>query len=184
MKNAKFLASSALALSLLTPGTAGQAGETRTYTYDARGRLVAVDVNGGPADGQSAAYAYDDAGNRTNVTATGGASPPTPTPTPTNSPPTAVADVVSVLCGATTTANLVANDSDPENNTPLSLVSIVLSGGSGFSGASIASSTSVSIHGDFEHSTTIYTYTVQDSLGATSTGTLTINAVGPPSKCF
>ncbi|MAL00484.1 MAG: hypothetical protein CL805_15545 [Citromicrobium sp.] len=63
------------------------------------------------------------------------------------------------------------------------MVSLSIPDGNGFAGASIISSTSVSISGDFEHSTTIYTYTVQDSLGATSTGTLTINTNGPPSQC-
>lgn len=47
------------------------AGETITYTYDARGRLVAVDHDGGPSDDVRTTYTYDQADNRTNVTVTG-----------------------------------------------------------------------------------------------------------------
>lgn len=47
-------------------------GETRQYTFDALGRLIEVDVSGGPADGVARDYAYDDAGNRTKVAGSGG----------------------------------------------------------------------------------------------------------------
>lgn len=48
--------------------------ETTNYTYDALGRLVAVDVDGGPADTSGAEYSYDDAGNRTSLSTATGAS--------------------------------------------------------------------------------------------------------------
>ena len=178
-------------------GPAISQSATETYTYDALGRLVRIDRSGGQNDGKITGTCFDPAGNRTRYDLSSSApaacptptpvptptSTPTPTPTPTNSPPTTVANTVGVLCGATATADLVANDSDPEGNVPLSLVSLSVPDGDGAAGASIISSTSVSITGDFEHSTTIYTYTVQDSLGATSTGTLTINTNGPSSQC-
>ena len=179
----------------MSAGPAISQSATETYTYDALGRLVQIDRSGGQNDGKITGTCFDPAGNRTRydlASSTPAACPtpvplptptPPPTPTPTNSPPTTVADTVGVLCGATTTADLVANDSDPEGNVPLSLVSLSVPDGAGAAGALIVSSTSVSIHGDFEHSTTIYTYTVQDSLGATSTGTLTINTGGPPNQC-
>lgn len=47
--------------------------ETRAFTYDALGRLVAVNVEGGPADETSRSYTYDKAGNRVQVAATGAA---------------------------------------------------------------------------------------------------------------
>lgn len=47
-----------------------QADETVTYSYDDRGRLVGVSRSGTINDGVSAAYAYDKADNRTNVTVT------------------------------------------------------------------------------------------------------------------
>jgi YD repeat-containing protein len=59
-------------LSLLLLGAPARASETITYTYDALGRLVAVGRAGTVNNGASAAYTYDPANNRTNVTVTGG----------------------------------------------------------------------------------------------------------------
>jgi YD repeat-containing protein len=53
---------------LLLTGTAAQASETITYTYDALGRLVQVTRSGTVNNGASALYTYDPANNRTNVT--------------------------------------------------------------------------------------------------------------------
>ena len=50
------------------PQSAATSQETTNYSYDALGRLVDVNIDGGPADGSSAAFEYDDAGNRTSVT--------------------------------------------------------------------------------------------------------------------
>lgn len=63
------------------------AAETITYTYDARGRLVKVEVAGGQADGTQTAYKYDAAGNRIQVTTTGSPNNGTPvgSPQPSNS---------------------------------------------------------------------------------------------------
>lgn len=47
------------------------AGETVTYSYDAKGRLTNVAHSGGRTDGQASAYTLDAADNRTNVTVTG-----------------------------------------------------------------------------------------------------------------
>lgn len=44
--------------------------ETRTFTYDALGRLKWVGTTGGPGDGTWRGYQYDDAGNRTQFTTT------------------------------------------------------------------------------------------------------------------
>lgn len=54
-----------LALLLSVPASAS---ETITYTYDALGRLVQVSRSGTVNNGASAAYTYDPANNRTNVT--------------------------------------------------------------------------------------------------------------------
>jgi YD repeat-containing protein len=48
-----------------------QAQETKTYTYDALGRVTGVQTSGGPSSGTNAGYQYDPAGNRTNVTVSG-----------------------------------------------------------------------------------------------------------------
>lgn len=61
---------------LLTVGSA-VAQETVTYTYDNKGRLVTVNHSGGPSNGVNASYTYDNADNRTNVTVSGVAPPPT-----------------------------------------------------------------------------------------------------------
>jgi hypothetical protein len=45
--------------------------DTNTYTYDALGRLVKVEVSGGPQNNVAASYSFDAADNRTNVTITG-----------------------------------------------------------------------------------------------------------------
>ena len=47
------------------------ATETVTYTYDARGRLVAVVHSGTVNNGVTTTYTNDKADNRTNVTTTG-----------------------------------------------------------------------------------------------------------------
>jgi hypothetical protein len=44
--------------------------ETRTFTYDALGRLKWVGTTGGPGDGTWRGYQYDHAGNRTQFTTT------------------------------------------------------------------------------------------------------------------
>lgn len=72
----------------------------------------------------------------------------------------------------TMTVNLTANDSDPESNYPLALTAV--SAGTGFGGASIVSNSSVSVDFGPSGDISVVTYTVADSLGATSTGQLTI----------
>ena len=50
---------------------AALASETVTYTYDARGRVVAVKHTGTINNNVQSNYAYDKADNRTNKTVTG-----------------------------------------------------------------------------------------------------------------
>ena len=97
--------------------------------------------------------------------------------TSSNLPPVANADTTSFECSVYQTVNLVANDTDPENNVPLHLVSIT-----GPGSATVTSTTSVTIG---EHSTGTFTfsYVVSDSLGATSTGQLTATVTGLASQC-
>lgn len=65
---ARIIAAAALAL---LPAVAAHAGETTTYTYDAKGRLTNVAHSGGPNDGANSAYKFDAADNRTSVALTG-----------------------------------------------------------------------------------------------------------------
>ena len=57
-----------LALGIAAAAAAGAvAGETITYSYDARGRLVKVQRSGTVNNNVTANYSYDKADNRTNV---------------------------------------------------------------------------------------------------------------------
>ena len=94
-----------------------------------------------------------------------------------NLPPVANADTTSFNCSAYQTVNLVANDTDPENNVPLHLVSIT-----GPGSATVTSTTSVTI-GENTQGTFTFSYVVADSLGATSTGQLTATVSGLASQC-
>jgi len=61
--------------SCLLVASAAIATETITYTYDSLGRLVTVASDGTVNDNQTAEIDYDATGNRTNYTASGGATP-------------------------------------------------------------------------------------------------------------
>lgn len=69
------------------------------------------------------------------------------------------------------TFNVLANDYDPDGNTPLSLVSVSYGGSLG--SASVSGS-NVYFEAYGSTGTAVVTYTVSDSLGATANGTLTI----------
>lgn len=70
------LALATLALGLL--GSAASAGETVTYTYDARGRLIKVVHSGTVNNNNQVCYQLDKVGNRTRVKATVGSTPTCP----------------------------------------------------------------------------------------------------------
>jgi YD repeat-containing protein len=68
-----------------------RAGDKIVYTYDARGRLVAVSTTEGPHAGTNVTTTYDAADNRSGYVVTGSGTPtptpaPAPTPTPTPAP--------------------------------------------------------------------------------------------------
>jgi hypothetical protein len=60
----------------LPAAMAAQAAETITYSYDARGRLVAVNRGGSVNNAVNTTYNIDKAENRTNKTTTGSPNPP------------------------------------------------------------------------------------------------------------
>jgi hypothetical protein len=88
-----------------------------------------------------------------------------------NQPPVTVSDSMSVKVCVNALKNVVANDTDPEGNYPLSLVSVT---SSTLGDAYISSSTSVGFTAYGSTGSTQVTYTVKDSIGATSTGLLNI----------
>ena len=77
-------ASLGLGTALLT-GVAG-ASETKTYSYDALGRLTASTIAGGPNDTRQIGTCFDRAGNRMRYDVATAAPAACPTPTPTPSP--------------------------------------------------------------------------------------------------
>lgn len=69
MKNAR--TGAVIGLAALTGLAVAAASETVTYSYDARGRLVAVKHSGTVNNNVQANYTYDKADNRTHKTVTG-----------------------------------------------------------------------------------------------------------------
>lgn len=91
---------------------------------------------------------------------------------PANQPPVAVTDTLVMGTCQNRTINVVANDTDPEGNLPLALVSIVHNDGMG--NAYISGTTSIQFQSFGAAGPAGVIYTVRDSLGATSTGALDI----------
>ena len=86
MTRSRWLRASIVLCGALLAGMAA-AAETKTYSYDALGRLTGSSIAGGPNDTRKTGTCFDRAGNRLRydvATATPAACPtPTPTPTPT-----------------------------------------------------------------------------------------------------
>lgn len=61
------------------------AGETVTYTYDAKGRLTQVAHSGSINNGQTSTYAFDAADNRVSYAVAGASSQPGGSSTPPSS---------------------------------------------------------------------------------------------------
>lgn len=169
------LASVGVIMLLLVPAAArGQ--ETKTYTYDGLGRLVGSTTVGVPSEARI--NAFDAASNRTRE-AIGVAPPPPPPPPPppSNQPPVAVLDALTVsACTTGTTKNLVANDTDPDNNYPLSLHQV---GTTSIAVITPINSTTVQVDaGDVaSNQTRDIAYVVRDNLGAQSTGIFRLTVI-------
>lgn len=98
-----------------------------------------------------------------------------------NQPPTTVADTISVQKCGLASKNVVANDSDPEGNVPLVLLSATANPGRG--DVSVVSSTTLSYQAYQSTGIDTITYIVRDSLGATSTGILTVTVTNTGVLC-
>lgn len=177
---------------MLPNGAASAQQSTENYKYDVLGRLVAVETAGGQNDEEVHSLCYDAAGNRVEFKATsdgteaacvsqgtagggsggGGGEDPPPPPPPGNNPPATQNDSVFGNCYASTIVNLTANDTDPEGNYPLSLVSIMKTNSGGGSADLWITPSSVEVFFGGAYDLTTFEYTVADSLGATSTGQL------------
>lgn len=65
---------------------AAHASETKTFAYDALGRLSGSAASGGPSSGTQTGSCYDRAGNRLRYDVVTGAPSACPTPAPTPTP--------------------------------------------------------------------------------------------------
>ncbi|HTU10238.1 MAG TPA: Ig-like domain-containing protein [Allosphingosinicella sp.] len=97
-----------------------------------------------------------------------------------NQPPTAVTDTRSVRRCTITQINVLDNDSDPEGNYPLTVTSVT---GATIGTAWVWNGTSVYYESTITPGSETLTYTVQDSLGATSNGTIQITVSGGLINC-
>lgn len=103
-------------------------------------------------------------------------------PPPPNQPPVTNADPeLRVDCGAYGTLDVVSNDTDPDGDLPLSLVSLA---GSGLPFASIASPTTIGFSAPQSFNTSFQLiYTIRDARGETATGVIALRATGTVAKC-
>ena len=104
-------------------------------------------------------------------------------PPPPNQPPVTNADtpVLEIVCGEYGTRDVVSNDTDPDGDYPLALMSL---SGSGSPYVSIASPTTIGFSAPFSRNALFsVTYTIRDARGATATGTLALKAKGTVAQC-
>jgi Bacterial Ig domain len=172
-RGGRLRARAALALAAwaaITAAGAAGAAETTTYRYDELGQLVATTSTGTVNNGLTSSTGYDPAGNRSSyvVTGAGGGSPPPPS----NQPPVANPDSLTAPKCVLRQKDVIANDTDPDGHYPLVLTAVSQPW------ARVESSTVVGIETPAVNGTYVITYTVADSLGATSNGTLTLTVSG------
>jgi hypothetical protein len=167
-------AAGAAALWSVALGAQPAVTSTTQFTYDALGRLTGVSTSGGTNNGLSVLTGYDAAGNRTAYNVGTGGTAPAPLPSPpqaSNQPPVANGDSVTMSCQSSQSVNVIANDTDPDNNVPLVLT------GSNELWAQQVSSTNLLLQ-PTDSGTHSISYTVEDSLGAGATGLLTVVVTG------
>jgi hypothetical protein len=156
------------------------AQETITYQYDALGRLISSQVSGGPNNNVTTTTSFDSAGNRTNYKVTGSTgSTPTPTPTPTPSGPVANADSYTITANQACSAydlDVLANDQDPGGHYPLTITSVTSSDPFFYNWWS--SGMSYTGYGTVNGGVKTATYVIQNSIGQTATGQVTVTVQG------
>jgi Calx-beta domain/Bacterial Ig domain len=110
------------------------------------------------------------------INASAAAPPPNQPPVANPDPPT-----LQVVCGNDGLRNVVSNDTDPENDLPLTLVSLA---GPGASYSAIESASTIKFSAPYARNALSYvTYTIRDARGATATGTLSLQAIGTAAQC-
>jgi YD repeat-containing protein len=151
---------SAVALMLIAP--LAQAQTTRTYSYDALGRLVKVT----PSSGNPVTYNHDAGDNRTSVVAG-----------ITNNPPVATNDTFYLALdneGDTYYYGVIydwwLNDYDPDAGDTITAQSV-----SGNSSVTVWANGTIHFGGPIGSGQQVFTYTIRDNSGATATATVTLN---------
>lgn len=155
------------------PGDFGAASGTMTFLAWETARTFAVAVlDDGVAEGAEQFSAILSSPSSGATIATGTATTAIPSNGPANQPPVTVSDDMLVGTCQGKTVNVLANDTDPEGNLPLALVSI--SNPDDMGTATMVGTTSIRFQAFGGTGPTGVIYTVRDSLGATSTGYLDI----------
>jgi YD repeat-containing protein len=142
------------------------AQSSATYAYDPLGRVITSSTAAG-----TATYTYDNADNRTHLTAC---------VSTCNHPPVAADDNAPVATGGTVVVPVLANDSDPDHDTlivqsvggsPAKGTPSVTAGGGSVTYVATAGQTGIDT----------FNYTISDGHGGTAqaTVTITINAAAP-----
>ncbi len=170
-----------LSVAMLAAGIVSQsasADEKIRYRYDALGRLEKVTDDSGPNAGAASTFDYDRASNRLRYRISKGQ------PAGTNRPPVAKADVLAVQCTRSASVNVVANDTDPDNDTPLTVVSVTKISGTSYDNAYVSSASTITASvGPDAGEIAEYDYVVRDPGGATAVGRLTVRTYGRPPMC-
>lgn len=96
-----------------------------------------------------------------------------------NQPPVANPNSLSIYVCQEVTINLTANDTDPEGNYPLTVTAV---DSSPYASVWISSASSVTFEGHTAGGGTL-TYTVEDSLGASSTGLISLGVFNRKTPC-
>jgi Bacterial Ig domain len=96
-----------------------------------------------------------------------------------NNPPVANPNSLSIYVCQSVTINLTSNDTDPEGNYPLTVTAV---GYSPYANTYIASASSVTFEGHTPGGHTL-SYTVEDSLGASSTGLISLGVFSGGRYC-
>ena len=96
-----------------------------------------------------------------------------------NSPPVANANSLSIYVCQTIEVNLTGNDTDPEGNYPLTITAV---DSSPYANVWISSASSVTFEGVTPGGHSL-TYTVEDSLGASSTGLISLGVFARSRPC-
>ncbi|HYW15985.1 MAG TPA: Ig-like domain-containing protein [Allosphingosinicella sp.] len=96
-----------------------------------------------------------------------------------NNPPVANPNSTSIYVCQTVTVNVTANDTDPEGNYPLTVTAV---DSSPYANVWISSASSITFEGVTPGGHTL-NYTVQDSLGASSTGLFSLGVFARNRPC-